>query len=309
MSDFDDRGVDFVTMRVINDACRTFVAEPTMERAPDTERWWTVVDERMRRPMAVKPQAAWHRVSAVLATIAVVGLAFVVLSNPRAESGIPFVQSGNTYVTGGGQRARVSLSDGSFVTLAPNSRLQVASAFGDKAREVQLDGEAVFTVSQVAGAPFLVRTGHSTTTVLGTTFAIRQYDTDAVARVVVAEGRVGVDGEQVLNAGDLAMVDQHKVATVRRSADIGPYFGGTAGHLTFRDSPAREVLETLGRWYSLTLTVREASLLDDRLTLSLDNASEQEMINVVALALGATPQRFGSQVRFVVQSSRHSVGD
>src|SRR5690606_14174501 len=98
--------------------------------------------------------------------------------------------------TARGERAKVDLPDGSTVLLAPDSRVQYASGFGKSHRTIDLQGQALFTVTHSEGVAFVVRAKDVETLVLGTTFGVRRYTSDSLAEVIVAAGRVAVSSAE-----------------------------------------------------------------------------------------------------------------
>ncbi|HXC24674.1 MAG TPA: FecR domain-containing protein, partial [Gemmatimonadaceae bacterium] len=99
----------------------------------------------------------------------------------------------STYVTGNGERARITLPDSNTVLLDVATRLEVPADYleGDHVVRVTT-GEAVFAVSHHTRTPFTVVTGGVTTRVLGTEFLVRRYPTDTATLVAVREGKVVV---------------------------------------------------------------------------------------------------------------------
>src|SRR3954469_3700745 len=88
----------------------------------------------------------------VAAAIVIVAIAGVMWANRMSrELAIANAMSGtNGRVTASayGQIGKITLSDGTEVTLAPDSRLFVPTDFGDKIRPVKLDGSASFNVAK-----------------------------------------------------------------------------------------------------------------------------------------------------------------
>ncbi len=195
----------------------------------------------------------------------------------------------STHHTTLGERARITLPDGSSVALAPETRITLSEGFGVPGRErvVQLDGEAVFTVLHSQQSPFIVRAGSASVQVLGTTFNVRYYRDDPDVRVAVAEGRVGIGNGTTLGAGDVGKVPEHGAPFVAHTSDVTRYFGWTHGRIAFRDVPMSEALSELSRWYGIRITTIDRRLLQDSVTTSLDNASQREMLDVLALTLNA----------------------
>lgn len=197
---------------------------------------------------------------------------------PRSETGM------KEYRTVAGQRARLTLPDSSTIILAPQSRVRYAADFGTTSnRTVVLDGQALFTVTHSAGAPFIVRAGSVATHVLGTSFAVRRYATDTAVRVIVAEGRVSV-GSAVLTTGDVALATDTQVA-VSRSTAVGEQLGWTNDRLVFSHVLLRDVIPELERWYGITIDVADPVLLDRLVVATLDRVTAREAVELIAYAV------------------------
>jgi len=92
-------------------------------------------------------------------------------------------------VTVKGERKQIRLADGTSIWLAPASKL----IYREKSREITLQGEAFFDVAKDDEHPFIVHTGKTNTTVLGTTFNVQAYKDRADIEIVLLTGKVSVD--------------------------------------------------------------------------------------------------------------------
>lgn len=95
-----------------------------------------------------------------------------------------------------GKVMTVLLPDSSVAELAVNSSLQYEPAFTAHARDMMLQGEALFKVVKDKQRPFTVRTGIVSTTALGTVFSVQQNQQHAV-RVRLYTGKVVVKQENM----------------------------------------------------------------------------------------------------------------
>jgi len=86
-----------------------------------------------------------------------------------------------------------TLSDGTIVTLAPHGVFRYPQSFGNKDREVYLDGEAQFHVARDEAHPFKVYSGDVITTVLGTVFNIKKQHDGSVVLVELIKGKLKVN--------------------------------------------------------------------------------------------------------------------
>lgn len=163
-----------------------------------------------------------------------------------------------TYSTANGQRATITLADGNTVVLNVASRLEVPMNYGTGNHVVRLPvGEALFTVSHHAGAPFTVIAGSTTTHVLGTSFVVRRYPTDTAATVVVAEGKVSV-GPAVVTAQHLVEIGSDGLPRLR-AADPSRFAFAT-GVLALDSMPLVRALPELDRWYDADIRLGDPTL-------------------------------------------------
>lgn len=95
-----------------------------------------------------------------------------------------------------GERLKLTLPDGSNVTLNAGTRLSYPQRFNHKKREVVLlSGEAYFDIKHDIKKPFIVNADKTRTTVLGTAFNIRAYSFIGDVTVTVASGKVAVNSQ------------------------------------------------------------------------------------------------------------------
>jgi transmembrane sensor len=92
----------------------------------------------------------------------------------------------NIVVEAGDQVATIYLPDSTKVWLNVNSRISYPKKF--ESRKVELQGEAFFSVRKDT-SKFIVSTEHTSTTVLGTSFNLKD-EADSVVTLTVAEGTV-----------------------------------------------------------------------------------------------------------------------
>jgi transmembrane sensor len=203
------------------------------------------------------------------------------------------------------------LADGSRVVLNAGSRLRYAEDFGRPgvAREVHLDGEAYFEVTHDATRPFRVHAGPALAEDLGTRFSVRAY-AGTRAQVVVAEGRVSMRSNTtarldsaILGPGQRGRLAPDGSATsgtvLVDSVNPQRYLSWTSGTLTLDDVPLREAVPMLERWFDIELRLADSTLADRRVTAVYRDQSLSQVLDALALALGARYERSASNTRAV----------
>ncbi len=257
------------------------------------------------------------RVAAIAASVVValgVGLGLAVARH-RAGLG---TAAGREYTTAAGQRLSVTLVDGTWITMAPASRVRLAAGYGRGARRVELEGEAYFAVAHDPAHPFVVRAHGAAAQDVGTAFDVRAYPEDPRARIVVTEGAVAVSAATACRAavgapavrplcaaearaGDVASVGTGGVV-VEHGVDIASLTEWRAGALQFRDTPVSQVAAELRRWYDLDIAITDSSLGAYPITLSVRDNAVDESLDAVAVLAHARYERHGRRVTFF----RHS---
>lgn len=212
-----------------------------------------------------------------------------------------------SFETGSGERRTVTLADGSVVVLGVSSSLVTRDGFGNGAREVELTGEALFTVVHDANRPFRVIVGGTVVEDLGTEFAVRGYGDAPGVRVAVASGSVairrglGPDTAVVLAPRDVATVGDSGVVAVQRGIDVSPFTAFASGRLIFVDTPLSEVAAELTRWYGVEVRITDASLVDKHLTVTFERESLDEVLRIIGMSLDVRYVRDGNRVEFTGQ--------
>ena len=285
-------------------------AEPTSRRGRGTPtRPYRPVVRSMRaappgrpgaRTSAARALAAGVLAAGVLVAAGVAGWWRTHAASPSAVDATALAARDVT--TGHGQRRRVRLEDGTVVDLAPGTRLHVrASERG--ARDVDLQGEALFTVTHDARRPFLVHTRDGVAEDLGTTFTVRALAGDATTRVVVLTGRVSLraphapaDEATALHPGQLGVLRGGLPGTVATGVDTAAYAAWVRGRLLFRQAPLRAVAEELARWYDVDVRIPDARVAARRVTLDMPARSLGDVLAAVTVPLGLRAVRTGHAV-------------
>lgn len=167
----------------------------------------------------------------------------------------------NTLIVPYARRAHITLEDGTVVWLNAGSRLIYPVVFDGVKREVFLEGEAYFDVSQKAGVPFFVYTNNLRTTVLGTGFNVSAYADDAEQSVVLVTGNVKVKAnsgskEHQLSPGEKAGFTINDQQLSKQIVNTLEYTSWKDGKLQFEHAPLSHIVKRLGRYFNIRITLQ-----------------------------------------------------
>lgn len=197
---------------------------------------------------------SWWKVAAAIALLIVSVL--VIQQFTSGNTGPELVQVVKSNPAG--QKSKVYLPDGTIVTLNSESRLTFNENFED-GRNVSLEGEAFFDVTEDTSRPFTVHSGSLATTALGTSFNIKSYNNEQT-EVVLVTGKVKVqkmnsDEMVVLIPGEKASLTPDDSSIKKAEANVESITYWKDGILYFDKTDIEEVVETLERWYGVEIAV------------------------------------------------------
>lgn len=188
-----------------------------------------------------------------------------------------------------GQRAGITLPDGTIVHLNSESKLTYTPDFNGKLREVVLEGEAFFEVTPNKEKPFIVKTSVFDVEVLGTSFNVSVYNDENIVETALMEGKVKLT-MQGCPSKPVYLTPSQKFIYSRsdRQGTISIMEGDTElawkqGILAFSAEPLEEVFRKIERWYGVTMHYDKESLVNDNFTGLFKMISIQEMMNILRM--------------------------
>lgn len=198
----------------------------------------------------------------------------------------------------------IQLPDGTTVWLNRNSELLYPEIFDGETRIIYLKGEAFFEVTPKKDKPFIVLSGISKTTVLGTSFNLRAYSKEDEVRLTVATGKVvftlADDKEGVLvTPGDMAVLtNKTKSIAHGQNTDIN-FLSWKTNHLKFNDDPIAELIKPLERHYGIEIRVQNPATLNCRFTGDFQETDIENVIKIITRATGTTYELIEGQYIFL----------
>lgn len=185
-----------------------------------------------------------------------------------------------------GQRAKLTLNDGSVVWLNAESKLTYSDQFGKDSRNVKLEGEAFFEVTKDSKHPFIVNSKDLDITVLGTKFNVRAYYEDFAATVSLISGKVQVENksktqkEELLPRQELVYENGQMTLYTNRSADLSSSW--VDGELHFDNEPLTKIIKSLERRFDVSITLMNPSLEQTKFTCRVrQNATVTDVLELL----------------------------
>ncbi len=195
-----------------------------------------------------------------------------------------------THQTAYGETRTLQLADGSTVTLNANSVLRVPRfAFGNRSREVQLQGEGYFAVRHRAdNQKFVVKTANGFDVIVhGTEFTVSTRTHRA--NVMLRKGKVQVDygvgnarKQLMLRPGDLVTLNQPDQPQLRHRVSAQPYSAWTEHRFVFDNMTLAEFGQLLTDNYGLRVEIPDSSTAKRTLVGSFQANNADELLQTVS---------------------------
>ncbi len=208
-----------------------------------------------------------------------------------------------SYRTAYGETQTIHLPDGSTVTLNAHSTLRLPRfGFGNRSREVQLAGEAFFSVQHRAdNQKFIVRTTNGFDVIVhGTEFNVSTYAHRA--NVMLSRGKVQVDysvgatrKQLMLEPGDLVSLNQPGSPKLTRHVQPQVYSAWKEHRFVFNDMTLLEFGQLLTDTYGLRVVVPD-DLARRTLVGSFQAHSADELLQIVSELLNLNVVRQANSI-------------
>ncbi|MFH1558595.1 MAG: FecR domain-containing protein [Pseudomonadota bacterium] len=199
-------------------------------------------------------------------------------------------------VTTTAELRRVTLADGTIVTMGPNTA--ITSRFTPQARRVDLlEGMAFFEVARDERRPFRAITADLTTTVLGTAFDISHDAGNVTVSVDHGEVQVAMPNSSLiagakLSMGDWITVDSRTRTVERGTRERSQIAAWRDGMIVAERETVASVVARIARWQAGRVLIADPSLGGRRISGVFD-------LHDPVLALEAVIQPHGGKVRQV----------
>jgi len=170
-----------------------------------------------------------------------------------------------------GQRISVTLQDGTLVWLNAQSRLTYPAVFSGTERRVSVEGEAYFEVAHNKDKPFIVSTGTTEITVLGTSFNIYNYPEEGFCRISLIEGSLQVlyplsDPNGIILKPNQEITIRHEDSNIETISNTD-YFLWKNGIYSFESEELGVILKKLELYYDIDIIVNDPAVLKWRYTV------------------------------------------
>ena len=222
--------------------------------------------------------------AAVLVSVALLVSGYVVFYNSSASVKMLEITAADHVLN------TFTLPDGTLVSLNNDTKVFYPQKFGNKTREVTIEGEAFFEVKPNKDKPFIIRAGKAQIKVLGTSFSVSAYPETKLVEVIVQTGRVQVKNQttETLQTNELILTPGDKGTlvyasnTLLKTTNQDPNFLAWKTHnLIFKATSLHEVISNLEKVYKVNIRLADPKLNELLLTAQFNNYPLDFILKVI----------------------------
>lgn len=239
----------------------------------------------------------WLRNVAAIAVIAltVVGLISVLSNRQSAE--MQFAEVGALR----GQKASVTLPDGTHVILNSESTIKYSTAFNKSDRQIELTGEAYFDVAKDKKRAFVVKAGNVEVVAVGTAFNVKAYPGENQISTTLLEGKVNVSkGKETVSMQPNEKLEfnvKNNSFNKFKLTEAENSIGWMNDKLSFDNATLEEVVAVFSRFYNVEIQFATEAIKKQRFTGQINNNSLPSVLRILSLT---SPIRFEHKDSVVV---------
>lgn len=196
------------------------------------------------------------------------------------------------YQTSYGEIKRMTLPDGTIVTLNAESTLKIERGFSQKNRMVHLDGEAFFEVMHKTAIPFTVETKALSVTALGTSFDVSAFANEPEINVALKTGKVLVKtiskekAEIILKPGERVVYQKKNALLNKETFNSKIQLAWQNRIIAFQNAGMQQVVNQLERYFGVNIDINHLPVREWQLTGEYKNQSLEDILQSLSFSYG-----------------------
>lgn len=198
---------------------------------------------------------------AVILLLPLLILSGFLLLQPSEETPVFYLEARMTP----GMIGSTVLPDGTKVWLNSSSYLKYPNIFSGNTREVTLDGEAYFKVTENAEKPFIVHTGNSSVKVLGTEFNLDAYSSNGFITTTLVNGSIqfnyqnedNISGSVIIEPDEQVYYDKKTCQPKVCEAYVAKDIAWKNGQIVLKETPLSEILWILSKRFNVEFIIKD----------------------------------------------------
>lgn len=260
----------------------------------DTEKAWLATQKRINTDRKNRPAKTilfpkkrlqiWKAAAIFILLITIPTLYYIIDANSIFNDN----KSLFTVIAPKGEKAQLTLIDGTKVWLNSGSTLKYSTLFSAENRKVILEGEGFFEVVKDPSHPFIVMCDETEVLVHGTSFNISNYRNDLFIQLTLVTGKLSFYTKSIGKPIALEPCQQltyfRKTGTTSlQNINTDLYTIWKENQLKFDNTPFIEVIKKMERWYDVDINLEPTLQNTENYTMTVKTESLREILEMLKL--------------------------
>ena len=243
------------------------------------------IDKNHKRPVLVLRKHSYSLLiaAASLAIIIAIG-SLTMLNLSKKRLSIPKSLT-NRVQTFEGEKAHVMLPDSTQIVLNSGSVVEYSNDFNIGERNINLSGEAYFSIHKNREKPFRVILEKMSITATGTKFNVLSYKNENRIETTLEEGSININipGNEpiIVKPGQQLIYFTNTNKTVVKDVATETYTAWTENKLRLKDTPLEEAFRRIARRYNVVFEIRSPELLELKYTATFIDESIDDVMHML----------------------------
>lgn len=259
------------------------------EEMSATEEAWQQVRQRLKKekaPVRRLPMLTPMRVAAAISVLAVLSVLIWLGVSGGSETAV---------FTAASEQKKVRLDDGTAITIAANSSIELDKGYGKNNRYLKLNGSGYFSVKHSRKLPFVIDAGPIRIKDLGTKFDVSATKDTIYVRVdegvVMIYDNSGLKITLKANQSAYYVISSGKLEVEVQVPDAK----GEKKTYVFDSQPLSKVVERLNELYGEEILIENPKAAGCRITIQFSDEDPELVLDVIAETLGLKVEHYGNQ--------------
>jgi transmembrane sensor len=283
------RNIDFVSEARIKDAWSIIdratdsIDKSELEAGVIPITTQSTLNKYISLPSTYSKYSQMLRVAAILAIAFLLAFTAEFITRQEKELLAEIPLEYENYIAPAGVKSQLTLWDGTKVILNSGSSIKYIKNFEPNQREIELIGEAFFDVTKDPTRPFIVKTKHLSTRVLGTSFNVKAFeDEDLVVSLLTGKVEIIVNSDTPetvsLMPGEAISYKPEGQKLKKGGFDSRKILAWTQKIIVFDQTPMGEIKRVLENWYGVKIQFINQPSRDLEITARFNDQSLKDVL-------------------------------
>lgn len=210
-----------------------------------------------------------------------------------------------------GQVSGLTLPDGTEVWVNAGTKLKYNNQYGLNNRDIQVLGEAFFSVSKNKKLPFVVDLGALKVEVTGTRFEVSNYADSKTMDVVLEKGSVNIKSSAnkllaQMNPGELIRFSKQKMSIEKMTVDPQNFIAWKDGIMHVFELPLVQLTEKLEKRYNQKFEIAP-EIKDIPYTFSIENESLPDVLHLIERISPVKAKQEGNIIKLIYEPVKKQI--